>query len=90
MARCVAAGLAGVESLSGIPGSIGATPIQNVGAYGQEVAETVVSVRVLDRERDVVEELLSGRLRLRLPLERVQAQTGPLGRARGHVRARAP
>jgi UDP-N-acetylmuramate dehydrogenase len=46
-----------VESLSGIPGSIGATPIQNVGAYGQEVAETIVSVRVLDRERDVVEEL---------------------------------
>ena len=59
VARCVAAGLAGVESLSGIPGSIGATPIQNVGAYGQEVAETVVSVRVLDRERDVVEELPS-------------------------------
>ena len=57
VARCVAKGLAGVESLSGIPGSIGATPIQNVGAYGQEVAETVVSVRVLDRERDAVEEL---------------------------------
>ena len=57
VARCVAERLAGVESLSGIPGSIGATPIQNVGAYGQEVAETVVSVRVLDRERDVVEEL---------------------------------
>jgi UDP-N-acetylmuramate dehydrogenase len=50
VARCVAEGLAGVESLSGIPGSIGATPIQNVGAYGQEVADTIVSVRVLDRE----------------------------------------
>jgi UDP-N-acetylmuramate dehydrogenase len=50
VARCVADGLAGFESLSGIPGSVGATPIQNVGAYGQEVAETVVSVRVLDRE----------------------------------------
>ena len=49
VARCVAEGLAGVESLSGIPGSIGATPIQNVGAYGQEVAETIVSVRALDR-----------------------------------------
>jgi UDP-N-acetylmuramate dehydrogenase len=46
---CVAEGLAGVESLSGIPGSIGATPIQNVGAYGQEVAETIVSVRALER-----------------------------------------
>jgi UDP-N-acetylmuramate dehydrogenase len=60
VARCVAEGLAGVESLSGIPGSVGATPIQNVGAYGQEVAETIVSVRVLDRERDAVEELPAG------------------------------
>ncbi|HEX2104743.1 MAG TPA: UDP-N-acetylmuramate dehydrogenase [Solirubrobacteraceae bacterium] len=55
--RCVDAGLAGVECLSGIPGSVGATPIQNVGAYGQEVAETIRSVRVLDRARDVVAEL---------------------------------
>jgi len=53
----VAEGLAGVESLVGIPGSIGATPIQNVGAYGQEVSETIASIRVLDRERDVVEDL---------------------------------
>jgi UDP-N-acetylmuramate dehydrogenase len=36
--RCVAEGLAGFECLSGIPGSVGATPIQNVGAYGQEVS----------------------------------------------------
>jgi UDP-N-acetylmuramate dehydrogenase len=42
-------GLAGLEALSGIPGLVGATPIQNVGAYGQEVAETVTEVRVLDR-----------------------------------------
>jgi UDP-N-acetylmuramate dehydrogenase len=55
--RCVADGLAGVECLSGIPGSVGATPIQNVGAYGQEVAETIRSVRVLDRARDAVVEL---------------------------------
>jgi UDP-N-acetylmuramate dehydrogenase len=47
--RCVAAGLQGFECLSGIPGSTGATPIQNVGAYGQDVAETVRWVRVLDR-----------------------------------------
>jgi UDP-N-acetylmuramate dehydrogenase len=57
VARCVADGLAGVECLSGIPGSVGATPIQNVGAYGQEVAETIVSVRVLDRSTGAVEEL---------------------------------
>jgi UDP-N-acetylmuramate dehydrogenase len=57
VARCVAEGLAGVESLSGIPGSIGATPIQNVGAYGQEVAETITAVRVLDRASGEVAEL---------------------------------
>jgi len=46
---CVEHGLAGVECLAGIPGSTGATPIQNVGAYGQDVAETVVRLRALDR-----------------------------------------
>jgi UDP-N-acetylmuramate dehydrogenase len=54
VACCVDAGLAGFECLSGIPGSVGATPIQNVGAYGQEVAETIVSVRAYDRELDMV------------------------------------
>ena len=48
-AHAVARGWAGVECLSGIPGDVGATPIQNVGAYGQEVAETIVAVRALDR-----------------------------------------
>jgi UDP-N-acetylmuramate dehydrogenase len=55
VARCVRAGLQGFECLSGIPGSTGATPIQNVGAYGQEVAETVEAVRVLDRATGRVE-----------------------------------
>ncbi|MET0765485.1 MAG: UDP-N-acetylmuramate dehydrogenase [Blastococcus sp.] len=41
--------LAGIEALSGIPGTTGATPIQNVGAYGQEVAQTITAVRVYDR-----------------------------------------
>ncbi len=50
VARAVSRGLAGIEGLSGIPGSAGATPIQNVGAYGQEVAETISSVRAVDRE----------------------------------------
>ncbi|WP_370695356.1 UDP-N-acetylmuramate dehydrogenase [Patulibacter sp.] len=49
VAAAVADGLAGLECLSGIPGATGATPIQNVGAYGQEVADTIVAVRVLDR-----------------------------------------
>jgi UDP-N-acetylmuramate dehydrogenase len=50
-------GLAGVECLAGIPGSTGATPIQNVGAYGQDVSETVVSVRAYDRRGRAVVEL---------------------------------
>jgi UDP-N-acetylmuramate dehydrogenase len=56
VAQCVERDLAGVECLSGIPGSVGGTPVQNVGAYGQEVSETIVSVRVFDRlERRFVE-----------------------------------
>lgn len=49
VAAVVGRGLGGVECLSGIPGFVGATPIQNVGAYGQEVAETIVRVDVVDR-----------------------------------------
>jgi UDP-N-acetylmuramate dehydrogenase len=57
VAACVADGLAGIECLSGIPGSTGATPIQNVGAYGQDVSETIVSVRALDRQTGEVADL---------------------------------
>ncbi|MGE0784841.1 MAG: UDP-N-acetylmuramate dehydrogenase [Sandaracinaceae bacterium] len=49
VARAVAQDLAGIECLAGIPGRVGATPIQNVGAYGQEVAETIREVEVLER-----------------------------------------
>ena len=49
VAFTVEAQLAGMEALSGIPGSTGATPVQNVGAYGQEVAQTITAVRVWDR-----------------------------------------
>ncbi len=50
VAHAVERGWVGIEALSGIPGSVGATPIQNVGAYGQEVAQTMASVRVWDRK----------------------------------------
>ncbi len=49
VAHAVEQGWSGIEALSGIPGSTGATPIQNVGAYGQEVAQTVAQVRAWDR-----------------------------------------
>ena len=52
MAQC-----AGVECLSGIPGCVGGTPVQNVGAYGQEVADTIDSVEVFDRKSNQVREL---------------------------------
>ncbi len=54
VARAVGEGWVGVEALSGIPGSVGATPIQNVGAYGQEVADTIARVRTWDRRDRVV------------------------------------
>lgn len=51
-----AEGLSGIECLAGIPGSAGATPIQNVGAYGQQVSDAIASIRAYDRhERRVVE-----------------------------------
>lgn len=49
VAQMVDAGRSGIEALSGIPGTVGATPVQNVGAYGQEVADTIAGVRVLVR-----------------------------------------
>lgn len=50
VARAVAEEWVGIEALSGIPGSVGATPVQNVGAYGQEVAGTIARVEVFDRQ----------------------------------------
>lgn len=57
VAHCVGQGWAGLECLSGIPGSVGGTPVQNVGAYGQEVSETITSVRAFDRQTGQIVEL---------------------------------
>ena len=57
VARAVTRNCAGVECLSGIPGSVGGTPVQNVGAYGQEVAETITSVLTLDLRDGQIREL---------------------------------
>ena len=55
-------GLGGLECLSGIPGSAGATPVQNVGAYGAEVSDTITRVRVLDRRSGAVHWVPGGEL----------------------------
>jgi UDP-N-acetylmuramate dehydrogenase len=57
VSQAVMAQCAGVECMSGIPGSVGGTPVQNVGAYGQEVSETIESVEVLDDNDGQVREL---------------------------------
>jgi UDP-N-acetylmuramate dehydrogenase len=58
VAHCVSNGWSGLEALSGIPGCVGATPIQNVGAYGAEVSGVITSLEVLDRRSGSVGTLL--------------------------------
>lgn len=58
--RCVDQNLAGVECLSGIPGTVGAAPVQNIEAYGQEISDVILSIRALELETNGIEEL-SGR-----------------------------
>jgi UDP-N-acetylmuramate dehydrogenase len=57
VAYAVESNLTGIECLSGIPGTVGGTPVQNVGAYGQEVAQTIVTVRAFDRKAEQFVEL---------------------------------
>lgn len=57
VAQCVTDGLQGIECLSGIPGFVGGTPVQNVGAYGQDVSETIVAVRAFDRDANATRTL---------------------------------
>jgi UDP-N-acetylmuramate dehydrogenase len=64
VARLVADGWCGVEALSGIPGLAGATPVQNVGAYGAEIADVLVDVEVVDRSTGVLRRMPPAELEL--------------------------
>jgi UDP-N-acetylmuramate dehydrogenase len=72
----VARNLAGIECLSGIPGQVGATPIQNVGAYGQEVAQTIERVTALDRQTGQVAHLPASSCRFSYRSSRFKAPGG--------------
>jgi UDP-N-acetylmuramate dehydrogenase len=76
VASTVAQGLAGMEALSGIPGSTGATPVQNVGAYGQEVASLITAVRVYDRAAGVERVLAPDELGFSYRDSRLKQQPG--------------
>ena len=81
----LAHGLGGLECLSGIPGSAGATPVQNVGAYGAEVADTIRRVRLLDRRTGEDRWVEPVDAAIRIPHKHPQALRGR-DRARGGVR----
>lgn len=59
VATAVASGWTGIEGLAGIPGTVGATPIQNVGAYGQSVSETIAQVRAWNRKKKSVDTIFA-------------------------------
>ncbi len=64
VAHAVAEGWSGIEALSGIPGSTGAAPIQNIGAYGQELSSTLVSIDLLDYDTEEVQRVPAAELEL--------------------------
>jgi len=76
VARAVEQGWVGVEALAGIPGLVGATPIQNVGAYGQEVAQTIASVRCWDRQAGEVRTLFNRDCRFGYRTSRLKQEPG--------------
>jgi UDP-N-acetylmuramate dehydrogenase len=78
VAHTVGADLAGIEALSGIPGSTGATPVQNVGAYGQEVAQTITAVRVWERATATERVLSPGELEFGYRDSRLKRQPGAM------------
>ncbi len=83
VALAVDEGWVGIEALSGIPGSAGATPIQNVGAYGQEVGQTIATVRAYDRFERKVRTIHAVDCGVRLPHQPLQGRAAALARPVG-------
>ena len=75
VAYAVAEGLAGIEAMSGIPGTVGAAPVQNIGAYGQEIVQTLVEVELIDEATGEVSTVPAAELGLGLPHVGAQAAT---------------
>ena len=73
VAYAVAEGLAGIEAMSGIPGTVGAAPVQNIGAYGQEIVQTLVEVELIDESTGEVSTVPAAELGLGLPHVGAQA-----------------
>ncbi|MGN6723973.1 MAG: UDP-N-acetylmuramate dehydrogenase, partial [Marmoricola sp.] len=76
VARAVTSGWVGIEALSGIPGLVGATPIQNVGAYGQEVSATIASVRTWDRGDNAIRTFAASDCGFGYRMSRFKAEPG--------------
>ncbi len=76
VARAVEQEWIGIEALAGIPGSVGATPIQNVGAYGQEVAQSIIRVRTWDRREGAIRTLTADQCRFGYRTSRFKAEPG--------------
>lgn len=74
--RATAEGWIGAEALAGIPGLVGSTPIQNVGAYGQEIGQTIASVRCWDRQARAVRTLFHRDLRFGYRTSRIKQEPG--------------
>ncbi|MFT3797159.1 UDP-N-acetylmuramate dehydrogenase [Microbacterium sp.] len=85
VASAVDAGLAGIEAMSGIPGTAGAAPIQNVGAYGQEIVETLVEVELLDELTGEVETVPASALELGFRTSSLKAHYGQGARRTGVI-----
>ena len=85
VAFTVAEGLAGIEAMSRIPGTAGAAPIQNIGAYGQEIVETLVEVELLDEATGDIEVVAAADLELGFRTSVLKAHYGQTARRSGVI-----